>query len=200
MLFRSRGGVQDRGPDWASYVSDYRPDRDATAHEQQRLIEFAKLISQRDVDRFRAQIGDFLDVDEFLRFLAVNALIANGDSYLNGSHNFYLYLDPKDDRFRFIPWDTDLSLGTRNFGGGVDLLQPFRGDQPLIYWVLNDPANAAKYRAILTDLANNVFTVAKLNEMVDALEKIGAGKLSSPRAFLEQQAKWAQQVVGALNK
>ena len=111
-----RGGIQSLGDSWAAYTPSYRPDRDATPHEQQRLIEFARLISQPDAALFRAKIGTYLDVDQFLRFIAVNALIANNDSYLRGGHNFYLYLDPKDDKFRFIPWDQDLSLGSRPGG------------------------------------------------------------------------------------
>ena len=91
-----RGGVQNLGATWSSYVPTYRPDRDATPHEQQRVMEFAQLVNQPDVTQFRARIGDYLDVDQFLRFVAVNAMIVNRDSFLGGSHNFYLYLDPKD--------------------------------------------------------------------------------------------------------
>lgn len=191
-----RGGIQGVSDNWASYVPTFRPDRDATPHEQQRVVEFARLITQSDVALFRAKIGTYLDVDEFLRFIAVNALIANTDSYLNGSHNFYLYLDPKDDKFRFIPWDQDLSMGSRGFGGpALDVMQPFRGDQALIYWLLDDPAVAATYRAIVKELAAAVFTAPALSKMVDDLDKVGTGRGPSPRAFLETRAAYVQQLV-----
>jgi spore coat protein H len=192
-----RGGIQGISDLWSSYVGTFRPDREATLHEQQRTMEFARLVAQSDVTLFRAKIGTYLDVDEFLRFIAVNALIANTDSYLGGSHNFYLYLDPRDDKFRFIPWDQDLSMGGMNFGApaGPDLLRPFRGDQPLMYWLLDDPAVEARYRAILRDLSARVFTSAAISRMIDDLEKVGTGRGPSPRAFLENRIATVQQTI-----
>jgi spore coat protein H len=190
-----RGGVQNLGADWNTWVTRLRPDREATAHERQRVMEFGQLVSQPDVDVFRSRIGSYLDVEEFLRFLAVNAFIANGDSYLGGGHNFYIYLDPADNKFRFIPWDQDLSMGSRNMGGGFDLLRPYNGDQPLIYWLLDDPVVTARYRAILRELAGTAFSKAELTRLCDALEAVGANVGASPRAFLESRASYVQQLI-----
>lgn len=196
-----RGGVHGTSDTWASFTPTLRPDREATAHEQQRVMEFAHLISQTDVALFRAKIGSYLDTDEFLRFIAVNALIVNMDSYLTGGHNFYLYLDPKDDKFRFIPWDQDLSMGSRGFGGtALDVMQPSRGDNALIYWLLDDPAVAAQYRTIVKQVATTVFNATELLKMVDDLDKVGTGRGASPRAFLESRAAYAQQLVASWGK
>ena len=196
-----RGGVQGASDTWAAYTPTLRPDRDATPHEQQRVMEFARLISQSDVALFRAKIASYLDIDEFLRFVAVNALIVNSDSYLTGSHNFYLYLDPKDDKFRFIPWDQDLSMGSRGGAfGGIDVLTPYRGDQPLIYWLLDDPAVNAQYRAIVREIAAKVFNATELLKMVDDLNKVGSGRGPSPRDFLESRAAYVQQLVAGWGK
>jgi spore coat protein H len=197
-----RGGIQTQGDSWSSYITKYRPDRDATPHEQQRVMEFAALVSQSDVALFRAKIGTYLDVEEFLRYVAVNAFIANTDSYLNGGHNFYLYLDPADDKFRFIPWDEDLSMGSRPNGGaggagGPDITRPFNGDQPLIYWLMDDPAVAARYRAIIRELAASAFARSELNKIVDALEQVGTGRGPSPRAFLESRSAYVEQLVAS---
>ena len=199
-----RGGVQNLGATWSSYVPTYRPDRDATPHEQQRVMEFAQLVNQPDVAQFRTRIGDYLDVDQFLRFVAVNAMIVNRDSFLGGSHNFYLYLDPKDGLVRFIPWDQDLSMGSRPFGRGgdmgtqFDVMRPFAGDQPLIYWLLDDPARAAQYRAIVKELGTTVFTAAELLKLVDAIEKVGTGRGPSPREFITTRTAYVSQLVASL--
>jgi hypothetical protein len=197
-----RGGIVSQGETWAPYIARLRPDRDATPHEQQRVMEFANLISQTDVGLFRAKVGACLDVDEFLRFIAVNAFIANTDSYLGGGHNFYFYLDPKDDRFRFLPWDQDLAMGGRGNvpignANGMDLNQPYRGDQPLIYWLLDDPAVLARYRAIVRELAGSAFSAPALLKVLDAVEPVAAGRAASPRAFLESRAAYVQQVIAA---
>ena len=198
-----RGGVQNLGPTWASFLQTYRPDREATPREQQRVMEFAHLVNQPDVALFRERIGTYLDVDRFLRFVAVNAMIANRDSFLGGSHNFYIYLDPKDGLVRFIPWDQDLSMGSRPGGRAgnlteFDVMRPFSGDQPLIYWLLDDPARAAQYRAIVKELGTSVFTEPELLKLVDALEKVGTGRGPSPREFITSRTAYVRQLVASL--
>ena len=189
-----RGGFQSLGSAWTNYVPTLRPDREATPHEQRRVMEFGSLVSQTDVALFRRDIGKYLDVDKFLRFLAINAFIVNTDSYLGGGHNFYIYLDPSDDKFRFIPWDQDLSMNARG-NAGIDLVTPYRGDQPLIYWLLDDPAVMAQYRGILKELSASVLAPAALMKLVDDLEKVGSGRGPSPREFLQSRAVYLQQLV-----
>jgi spore coat protein CotH len=190
-----RGGIQKLGDSWSVYATRLRPDREATPHEQQRVMEFADLISQSDPALFRSKIGSYLDIDQFLRFVAVNALIANWDSYLGGGHNFYLYLDPADDKFRFIPWDEDLAMGARMNQNLADITRPFSGDQPLIYWVLNDPDNAQRYREIVKEIVAKVFNKTELFKMVDALEQVGSGRGPSPRTFLESRVNQIEQAI-----
>ncbi len=204
LLFKpegSRGGIQARGNDWNAYVSTFRPDRDATAKEQQRLIEFANLISQKDVALFRSRIGTYLDIDEFLRFIAVNAFLVNWDSYLGGNHNYYFYLDPSDDKFRFIPWDLDLSSGARGGGPGVgDITRPFQGDNALLYWLLDDPAVVEKYRGILKELSKTVFAREEIEKILVELEKVNPRRDPALRSFLDSRVTYVQGIVAGFEK
>jgi spore coat protein H len=191
------GGIQSLGATWASYPSRLRPDREATPHEQQRVLEFAALISQTDVALFRSRIGTYLDVDEFLRFLAVNAFIENWDSYLGGNHNYYFYLDPRDDKFRFLPWDEDLAMGARGGmgGGNVSLVTPYRGNQPLIYWLLDDPAVQARYRSILKELSEGPLSKAALGKLADTVEAALRSPGAAPRSYLDSRASYLATLV-----
>ena len=67
-------------------------------------------------------LENVLDIDETLRYLAVNVALANYDSYLgNTTHNYYLY--EQDGVFSILPWDYNYSFG--GFGGGeVDIYEP----------------------------------------------------------------------------
>jgi spore coat protein CotH len=179
-----RGGVQGLGNNWESYVATYRPDREASPREQARVMEFANLVTQTDTALFREKIGKYLDIDEFLRFVAVNAFIVNTDSYLNGSHNFYLYLDPVDERFRFIPWDQDLALGNRG-NASLDILRPVNASQRLISLLLDDPEVGKQYRAILKELATSVFSGPAFRKTLDDLERMSPNRAASPRGFIE---------------
>jgi hypothetical protein len=191
----AQGGIQVQGSGtWASYANVFYPDRAATPHEQQRIMEFCQLISQTDVALFRSRVGSYLDVDEFLRFIAINAFIQNGDSYLRGGHNYYFYLDSSDDKFRLIPWDEDLSMGSGSFGNGVDFLTPWSGNQPLIYWLLDDPVVNARYKAILKELSASVLSRAEIGKLVDAVESVAGRHGYSPRSFLDSRAAYLQQL------
>jgi hypothetical protein len=234
------GGIHRLGDTWAQYAAKLRPDREATPHEQQRVMEFSELCSQSDVALFRSKVGTYLDVDQFLRFIAVNAFMSNWDSYLGGGHNFYLYLDPNDDKFRFIPWDQDLSMQGRGGGGvfrvvqpngagvtgvtvvvngntfvagapvpvappavamaGADILNPANASQRLIYWLLDDPAVAARYRAIIRELSATAFSPTELTKLMDALEAASPGRTSSPRDFMMGRANMVQQLVAGWQK
>ena len=191
-----RGGIQYYGESWSSYVGTYRPDRDATPHEQQRLIEFAKLVSQPDVALFRSKIGSYLDLDNFLRYVAVNAFLGNWDSYINGSHNFYLYLDPNDDKIRFLPWDEDLSLGARG-NAAIEINRPLRNDNPLIYWLFDDPTVVARYRAILTQLSTSAFSRDALFDVLSALEKTTGRSAATLRDFIDSRIRAVEAAVKA---
>ena len=43
--------------------------------------------------------------------MAATAIVANLDSFFTLGHNYCLYLHPETNKFHFIPWDVDLSLG-----------------------------------------------------------------------------------------
>ena len=50
--FRVRG-IDFLGEDWARYVAQYQPQREATKDQSQRVIAFARLVNQASDDEFR---------------------------------------------------------------------------------------------------------------------------------------------------
>jgi spore coat protein CotH len=103
-------GIEFAGEQWEPYSGRYRPQRDPTPQEQERLIAFAKLVNTASDEEFAQRIGSFVEVEAFLRYLAANALTANLQSFFALGHNYTLYLDPQTDRFHFIPGDLEYSL------------------------------------------------------------------------------------------
>ena len=69
---------------------------------------------------WRAALEARFDVDLFLRWLAVNTVMENWDSYGVMAHNYYLYGDPaQGGRLRWIPWDHNMAFGAGpGFGRG----------------------------------------------------------------------------------
>ena len=103
----------DLGDDWAAYEQSYDPKTDLDRRPRSVASSSSAGSSRKASDEeFAARLGDFIDLDEFARFLAVTAWIGDLDSILTTGQNYYLFLDPKSGRFQFIPWDKDHTFGS----------------------------------------------------------------------------------------
>jgi spore coat protein CotH len=201
MLLKPEGlpnGLAYLGEDWKRYQQNYRPRVEPDSKQQKRLIDFARLVNQAEDDRFRKEIGSYLDVDAFLRFLAANALLANLDSFLGFGHNFYLYLRPDSNQFVFIPWDLDLSLGTWPMAGTpeqqveLSLLHPHRGENKLIDRLLAMKEVNEKYRKLVKELAETSFRKERLLKDLTVVEKV----TKEPLARETRAARARKEAVG----
>ena len=56
-------------------------------------------------EEFAEALEEVFNVDSYLRYMAVIALIMNWDSYPWTGNNFFLFHDPVTDKFEWIPWD-----------------------------------------------------------------------------------------------
>src|SRR4051812_14037367 len=58
------------GDDWSAYEAIYDLKTSATVAQRRRVLDFARLVTEADDAQFAAHLGDFVDLDEFSRFLA----------------------------------------------------------------------------------------------------------------------------------
>ena len=169
---------QDLGDDWTAYEAIYDLKTSATLEQQRRVIEFARLVTQAGDAEFAARLGDFLDLEQFARFLAGQVLLSNYDGFLSNGQNFYLYLDPGSNRFGFIPWDMDLSwggfflMGTRQDRELASIWHPWVGQHRLLERVLGVDAFRQLYRAQLEAQLQRLFVPSRLNGRIDELAAI----------------------------
>ena len=106
---------QFKGSNWQKYQQSLDPKTKLTRVQKARVLDFCRLVSTASDDEFRARLGEFIDLDEFARFLAVTVWIADLDSLLTSGQNFYAYLNPATNQLQFFPWDKDHTFGS--FGG-----------------------------------------------------------------------------------
>lgn len=74
--------------------------------DNQKLIDLVNLIADRTVD-INTIVGDYIDRDNYLTWLAYNILLGNSDTTVQ---NFYLYSPLNSQKWFFIPWDGDNCL------------------------------------------------------------------------------------------
>ncbi len=167
----------DLGDDWDRYKKAYAPKRDATPEEGKRLVAFAKLVDKADDATFRKDIESYLDVDNYLRFMAATAFLANTDSFFDLGHNYYLHLNPKTNKLQFLPWDLDRAFA--NFGNAtrnmdLSLIHPYGGTHKLTERLLAAPGVAERYQKLFKELAGTAFAKDRLLKELAAVEKATA--------------------------
>lgn len=143
-----------------------------------------------DEAAWRAGLEATLDVETFLRWLAMNTVMVNWDVYGGIAHNYYLYGDPAlDGRLVWMPWDQNLSMQSEGgFGGpggraGASLDHEGVGDQwPLISWLLADPVYRALYVDLVAESIEGAFSVEAFQARVDALAAQARPWLFGPEA------------------
>jgi putative membrane-bound dehydrogenase-like protein len=179
VLFRPFGSqnLPYLGEHWEAYRPVYRPHREVSPTEARRLIEFASLIHRADDDEFRRRIGDFLDIEAFLRYLTAHALTVHLESFFALGHNYSLYLDPRTNKFHFLPGDLEFALGNFLLFGSADQLmdlsvrKPYAGQCRLPERLLKDRGIEERYFALLREQLQQTFAKDRLVPMLDAMEQ-----------------------------
>src|SRR5262245_23208219 len=183
-------GLDFLGDDWEQYKGLYQPQGEPTSDETKRLVEFARLVNQAGDEEFKKHIDTYLDVDEFLRFMAANALTTNLESFLALGHNYSLYLNPKTNKFVFIPGDLEFSfanfllMGTADQLMDLSLTHPYPGESKLPDRLLAIKEVNDKYLKLLRELTASVFTKDRLLKDAEAIEK-------ATKAVRDREAKAA---------
>ena len=79
-----------------------------TDKDHRRVVKALKNICADDTDN--KTLAEYMDVDNVLRYMAVQTFVVNLDSLSgNMAHNYYLY--ESDSKLNIIPWDYNLAFG-----------------------------------------------------------------------------------------
>jgi spore coat protein H len=162
------------GADWTNYAPIYDLKNKATSAQKQRIIDFARLITQANDDEFATHLSEYLDLDEFARFLAAVVLIIDYDSILTTGQNFYLYLDPHSDKLGFIPWDLDAAWGSFWIGKTSELERasiwhPWAGKNRFLERVLAVEEFRQLYRGYLEDFVQRLLVADRIQKRIDQI-------------------------------
>ena len=163
------------GDDWTAYDHTYDPKTELSSGEQKRVIDFSKLVTSGSDPEFSEHLAEFLDLDEFARFMSVTVWLSTLDSILMMGQNFYVYLHPETHKFEFIPWDLDHSFGQFPMGGTqeereqLSILKPWRGSNRFLERVFNTEAFKRVYLATLKGFSKTIFAPERFSKQVDEL-------------------------------
>ena len=180
LLMKPEGiaSMEYHGDDWMFYAPLYRPDDTPSSAQSRRVMDFAHLVNHGSEQEFQDSIATYLDVDGFLRFIAVNALIVNLDTLLAMPQNYYLHLGRDTNKFVFFPWDLDISFASWPLGGkpadqmNLSLFHPHSSDEHnLIDRLFAIESVKLKYDKIIRELVEGIFSREQLMMKFNELEK-----------------------------
>jgi hypothetical protein len=75
------------------------------------IANFIDVLNNTPINDLYCELSKVFDVEDFLEILAIDVLTGNWDGYSFNKNNFYLYHNPETDRFQYIPYDLDNTLG-----------------------------------------------------------------------------------------
>jgi hypothetical protein len=102
-----------------------------------------------------------LDVDQFVKFMAMEVMVGHRDGYCLARNNYRVYQDLDSDKMVFFPHGMDLLFGNPD--------APWRPHMAglVAKAVMETPEGKQRYRASFADLFTNIFRVQMLQSRVD---------------------------------
>ncbi|MHB8865805.1 MAG: CotH kinase family protein [Pirellulaceae bacterium] len=169
---------EDLGDDWSAYQQAYDPKTPVRDEQTRRVIAFCQLVSHADDEDFSKEVANFLDLDEFARFMAVTTSLSTMDSLLAMGQNYVVYLHPTTRRFQFIPWDLDHSfgqfypIGTQEQRETLSINKPWAGENRFLERVFKVEEFKRRYLAYLKKFHTTICRPERIADQVDELATV----------------------------
>ncbi len=165
------------GDKWDYYIQTYDPKTPFSIQETNRIIEVCKFVSSSSDEEFSLKAGEYFDLDNLARYLAVDVLISDIDGLLGPGQNMYMYLHPKTMQLSFIPWDHDQSFGTMVRGtqeqrDNLSIEKPWAGHNTFLEKLFKDEQFHTLYIGYLKEFNETLFKPERLIAQVKELTPI----------------------------
>lgn len=158
-----------RGSNPNAYRPNYPKQNNLFEDDWTDLIRLTRVLSQTPASDFLPAVSQVLDVQEWLRYFAMNALLENNETgiYMGFGDDYALYRGAIDQRFKLIPYDLDTLMG-EGAEPGTNTAGIFRSTAlTVIKSLLRNPAIEPLYYAELRSLIETIFSPGQLNPLID---------------------------------
>jgi CotH kinase protein len=197
---RSRGGgLAYLGEDPVQYKRYYEIRSKDKPESWAKLINLTRVLNQTSPQQLVAALEPILDIDEVLRFLAVENVLINNDGYWARGSDYSLYVDQKD-RFHVVPNDVNETLRPiENLGWGrfsddppagsaaVDL-DLFAGaddaGKPLLNRLMAVPELRARYLGYVRDITEKWLTWERIGPLAASYQSLIAADVKADKRKL----------------
>ena len=162
------GTVVDFYDGWEGSLEHKRGD-DKSGREK--IRQLTRLLESGEASE--EAIGRLVDLDAFYRYWAVEGLLGFWDGYSGNANNYFIYLNPKTDRFHFLPWGADALFRKRsmlNFDFRAPISVKTKGR--IAHRLYQSPESREHYRRALHWLLEEHWDEKKLFAECDRIEAL----------------------------
>ncbi|MEX2187890.1 MAG: lamin tail domain-containing protein [Pirellulales bacterium] len=181
--------IRDLGDDTENYRWTYLIKNNGDRDDFSQIIAWAKVMGLSG-SAFTSQIGNYIDVDQWLRAFAVSHLTGVGDNYsaAGDAHNVEFYVRPDDGKVLMFPHDLDAF---------------FQVNRPLVNngalsALITVPANAHMYYGHVQDMLSTTYNLSYMTYWANHYGSLlPAQPFASHLAFIGQRSTFLSNAINA---
>ena len=158
-----------RGTNANSYTNTYFKDTNKSEDDWADLVELTRILTDTPAALYVAEARRVTEVNEWLRYFAMNALLDNNESgiYMGYGDDYSMYRGIQNPRFLLLAHDLDTIMGQGSDPGTTNA-GIFRAcDIPVVARLLQGPDFLPLYHAHLRGLIETTFSEAQMNAMLE---------------------------------
>ena len=169
------GTLSDFRPEWINTFDRKTNKLDTDRSDLEAVMDAAGVPDGQLLERLDAVI----DLDSFFTIWAAEVLIGHWDGYAGNTNNFYIYADPKDGRFTFMPWGVDAIFGQ---GGNRDpnIPQAVMAQGVLAHRLYAHPTGRRRYFEAMRETMDGVWDEVALRAEVERMQALIGPEVDAP--------------------
>jgi len=106
------------------------------------LAQFINVLNNTPLENLECELYKIFNLNNYLKIMAIDVITGNWDGYIYNKNNFYLYHNTETDKFEYIPYDLDNTLG-------IDWLDRDWGTRDIYDWEQHSPEVRPLYTRLL---------------------------------------------------
>lgn len=114
------------------------------------LAHFIDILNNTPINNLPCDLEEIFNVQDYLKAAALEIIWGHWDGYIYNNNNFYLYDNPDDGRFHFLPYDLDNTLGIDWIGEDWSERNIYTWDNPEPRPLFHRLMQVASYRSDFT--------------------------------------------------
>lgn len=173
------------GSNPSSYQAVYELKTNKDSANYTALLNFINVLNNVPSVYFPCAIQEVLDVDLFLRNIALEILMGQWDGYAYNKNNYYLYQREGDSKMVYLSYDLDNTFGIDWFNinwalRNVYAWSPGNQARPLYTKLMAVPYFKDRFTFHMLDILNTIWNVSELQLLLEEKQQ-----LISPAALLD---------------